>query len=112
MPAPASPTTPTVIDVRFTAAGTTDGATGLLGFVSLTLADAVTIDGIKLRRTLRGELTLAFPKHTDSWGIVHAVVRPVDDAARRAITVAVLAALGMDAGAAETSPNRQGESAP
>jgi DNA-binding cell septation regulator SpoVG len=101
-----------VTDVRLAAATAADRATGLLGFVTLTLAGTVTIDGIALRRTLEGDLTLAFPTRTDRWGNVHAIVRPVDDSVRRSLTQAVLQVLGLAPSAAEIAAHRQAESRP
>jgi DNA-binding cell septation regulator SpoVG len=99
-------------DVRLSTATAGERATGLLGFVTLTLAGAVTIDGISLRRTLAGDFVLAFPTRKDRWGNIHPLVRPVDDNTRRVVTKAVLQALGLDACAAAPVPPRQGESRP
>jgi len=82
-------------EVRLTAAGAADRAKGLVGFVTLTLNDLLILDGIGLRHSTRGELVLMFPERMDRHGRKHALVRPIDDAARRVITLAVLAALGL-----------------
>jgi DNA-binding cell septation regulator SpoVG len=65
-----------------------DVRAGLLGFISV-LYGAVVIDGITVRRTEQGRLALSFPERRDRHGRRHSVVRPVDDAARRAIEAAV-----------------------
>ena len=63
---------------------------GLLGYLSV-FYGAIIVDGITVRRTITGKLTLSFPERRDARGNRHAVVRPVDDSARRAIEAAVFA---------------------
>jgi hypothetical protein len=82
-------------DVRYVPAASADAARGLLGFVSLTVDGTLRLDGIALRRRLSGELALSFPTRTDRAGKKHAYIRPVDDAARRAIEADVIGALGL-----------------
>jgi len=65
-----------------------DERAGLLGYLSLFHGDLV-IDGVTVRRTAAGKLTLSFPERRDRHGRAHSVVRPVDDAARRAFEAAV-----------------------
>ena len=101
-----------IAEVRYAPCSSADQATGMLGYLSLTLNGALRLDGLALRRTLVGNLTIAYPARTDSAGKRHAYIRPIDNASRRAITTAVLAALGMDGAAAATPANRQAESAP
>ena len=62
--------------------------TGLLGWLSIQYG-LVVFDGITARRTESGKFTLSFPARTDRSGRRHAYIRPVDDAARRAIEAAV-----------------------
>jgi DNA-binding cell septation regulator SpoVG len=77
------------IRVRTWVRGTADDErSGLVGFVSIYYGDVV-IDGVTVRRTATGRLTLSFPERCDRRGHAHSVVRPVDDAARRAIEAAV-----------------------
>lgn len=70
---------PRVSATRFVAA---QAGGGLIGYVSFVLDGDVLIDGIVIRRTLRGELTLSWPARKDSRGRLHHHVRPVDDDAR------------------------------
>ena len=67
--------------------------TGLLGYISVCIAGFV-IDGITVRRTVGGRLTLSYPARTDRSGRRHAIVRPADDEARRAIEAKILGELG------------------
>lgn len=62
---------------------------GLLGYLAVEYGDLV-LDGITLRRTAQGRITLSFPARTDSSGRRHAYVRPVDDQARQTIENAIL----------------------
>lgn len=75
--------------IRFTPSSDADADRGLLAFVRLDLGP-VQLDGITLRRTLDGRLTLAWPERTDRAGRRHALIRPIDDAARRELEHAVL----------------------
>ncbi len=70
-----------------------DVRTGLIGFLSVFYGDLV-LDGIVLRRTTEGRFALSWPAKTDRGGQRHAYVRPVDDAARRAIEAEILGQLG------------------
>ena len=90
---------PLVSSVRFTPARPPHQATGLLGWVSCTLG-VVRVDGIALRRTRTGRLTLSFPARRGRGGEQHAYVRPLDDRARLAIEHEVFAAIDIDGGGA------------
>jgi hypothetical protein len=70
--------------------------TGLLGYLSVQLGPLL-LDGITLRQTADGRLTLSFPARTDRAGRKHSYVRPVDDAARKAIEREILGQLGQRA---------------
>lgn len=85
-----------VTGIGFVPAGPEDVRTGLVGYVTCVFADALLLDGICLRMTADRRPTLSFPAKTDRQGRRHALYRPVDDAARRAIEGAVFAALGID----------------
>ena len=84
--------------VGFTPASADDVRHGLLGFVTLTFADLLLLDGVTLRLTEAGEHRLSFPARTDKQGRRHPYYRPQDDRARRIIEQAVFAALGIDQG--------------
>lgn len=66
-----------------------DERLGVLGYVSIAVGDLV-IDGVVLRRTEAGRLTLAFPKKTARTGERYSIVRPADEKARSWIELAVL----------------------
>jgi len=66
-----------------------DIRTGLLGFVSVYYGDVV-LDGLTVRQTADGRLTLSFPERRDRRGGRHPYIRPVDDAARQRIEKAIL----------------------
>ncbi len=89
-----------VTGTKFTAASERDELTGLLGFVSVVVNGAIRLDGITVRRTLDGRLTLSFPSRRGRDGERHAYIRPVDDAVRMAIERQVLAAIDLDEGGA------------
>lgn len=77
-----------VSDVLFTSAP--DGR-GLLGYVSCRVDDLL-LDGLALRRTRGGRLTVAFPCRRDRRGRMHPLVRPVGPG----VEAAILAALAGD----------------
>ena len=82
-----------VTNVHFTAAGPHTSRSGLQGWVSCLLNGRVLLDGITLRRTRGGRLTLSFPHRQDRFGNQHFYYRPLDDAARQMIERQVLQAL-------------------
>jgi len=86
---------PKVAGVRFAEASARDQERGLLGYVSLLVSDSLRLDGVCLRRTEDGRLTLAYPSRRDRRGRTHPYLRPVCDEARRSIEVQVFAALGL-----------------
>ena len=58
---------------------------GLLGWILCTINGVLVFDGLALRRTRDGRLTLSYPARRDRCGIAHHVLRPIDDVARREI---------------------------
>ena len=66
---------------------------GLLGYLSVTYGNLV-LDGITLRRTAAGRFALSFPVRVDRAGKRHSYIRPVDDAARKAVEAQLLGQLG------------------
>lgn len=72
-------------EIRFAASSDAERRTGLLGWVSATLNGALRLDGLALRRTADGRLTVSFPAKRDGSGRQHHYVRPIDDASRREI---------------------------
>ena len=68
-----------------------DVRSGLLGYVSIVYGDVV-LDGLTIRRTAAGKLTISYPQRRDGQGQRHPLIRPVDDAARLRIEKAVFGA--------------------
>jgi DNA-binding cell septation regulator SpoVG len=79
-----------ITDVQFSR---TRSDNGLLGFVSFVLDGDLQIDGVALRRTLLGELTISWPGRRDAAGRLHHHVRPVDGEVRRELEDELLARL-------------------
>jgi len=67
-----------------------DIRSGLLGYVSIYVGDFV-LDGLTVRQTVAGRLTLSFPERRDRRGGRHPYIRPIDDAARQRIERAIFA---------------------
>ncbi len=89
---------PEIHSVRYSPAGAEDQRRGLLGWIRCTLGRVV-LDGITVRRTQAGRLTLSFPARRGRGGESHAYVRPLDDRARLAIEREIFAAIDLDGGA-------------
>ncbi len=87
-----------VDEVRFVAAGPWDQERGLLGYVSFRLNRGLRIDGVTVRRTRRGKLTLSFPARRGLTGCEFFFVRPTDSRVREEIERQVLAALRLEEG--------------
>lgn len=85
--------TPSVSVRTWTPGSDDDRRSGLLGFVALEV-DRFRLDGVTVRKTATGKLTLSFPARTDRSGRRHAFIRPLDDAARVEIEAEVLWQLG------------------
>ena len=81
--------------VHFTPAPDASKDPGLIGYLRLGVGDLM-IDGVTLRRRRDGRPVLSYPKRRDGGGRQHAIVRPRDDQARRAIEAAVLEVLGLE----------------
>ena len=79
-----------VSGVRLTPASPADQHSGLLGFVRCTLDGDLAVDGIGLRRTRSGRLTLSWPGHKTVTGRFHPHVRPISEAACAAIEAELL----------------------
>lgn len=71
-----------------------DERAGLIGYLSLLYGDLV-LDGVTVRRTADGRITLSWPAKRDRSGRGHAYVRPLDDAARRRIEKAIFGAAAL-----------------
>ena len=84
-----------ISDVRFTRASSTEASAGLIGYTSFLLDDRIRLDGLTVRRTRRGILTLSFPAKPGRDGRDWPYVRPIDDETRQTIEQQVLAAIGL-----------------
>ena len=74
-----------VTRVAFTPASFPYDALGVIGWLCIALDDSVEIDGIRVRRTVRGRIALAFPARRDGAGRRRYFVRPLNDETRREI---------------------------
>ena len=75
--------------VRFIPASDAEAERGLLAYVKLEFGPLI-LDGVTLRRTLDGRLTLGWPERSDRQGNRHPLMRPISDAARLELENAVL----------------------
>ena len=66
-----------------------ESETGLGGYLVIMLDEIIQLDGITVRKTADGKLTLSFPARTDGHGGRHSYIRPVDNEARIEIERAV-----------------------
>jgi DNA-binding cell septation regulator SpoVG len=71
-----------------------DVRSGLLGYVSVFYGDFI-LDGVTVRRTAEGRMTLSFPQRRDGRGRSHPLFRPIDDAARLRIEKAIFGAAAL-----------------
>ncbi len=79
----------TVTDLKFTVADAAHQATGILGWIRVTLAGAVVVDGITLRRSLDGILAITWPRKANG----RPVASPASTEARKRIENAILEAV-------------------
>ena len=82
-----------VSDVRCVPSSAKDAASGLLGFVSFRIGNALSVDGVVVRRTLDNRITLSWPCRVDRAGRKHPILRPLDDAARQRLEQLILKAI-------------------
>jgi len=82
-----------VSNIRFVPAPARLRSTGLHGWATLTIDDAIDIGYIAVRRTIDRRLVLAFPERREPGGYSRSIVRPLDQAARDVITERVIAEL-------------------
>ncbi len=79
----------TITDLKFTVADAAHRASGILGWIRVTLAGAVIVDGIALRRSLDGSLAITWPKQPNG----RPVASPASSEARKKIENAILEAV-------------------
>ncbi len=70
-------------------------ATGLYGFLTFTINDAIEVSGVAYRQTREGEPCLSFPKREDQYGDEHFIIRPKNSETLSAIEDQVFKALGI-----------------
>jgi len=68
-------------EVVFTKASPAEMKVGLLGYVQCRYGD-ILLDGITVRRTQTGRLTLSFPSRVSKHKKHHGYVRPINNSAR------------------------------
>ncbi|MBK9386430.1 MAG: septation protein SpoVG family protein [Planctomycetes bacterium] len=83
-------------DIKLALPNDEDVNRGLLAFLQLELDELLTVDGVALRMTREGLVTLAFPAKTTNSGRRRDIVRPLDARARTAIERTVFTALGIE----------------
>lgn len=82
-----------VTDVVFSPATAHEGARGLIGYVRLRLGGRLRLDGLTLRRTASGAMTVSFPVRRDRQGRSHTLVRLLGEDMRADFERQVIAAL-------------------
>ncbi len=83
----------TLLIRSFSSASTAEINRGLLAWLCLEIDRSRVLDGITLRLTQAGNLTLSFPERCDSNGRRHPYIHPLNDQARRDIERKVFEAL-------------------
>lgn len=103
-------TTVVVSEIRFSPSPSGESNRGLLGWVSFVVNGAIRVDGVALRETMRGILTLSYPSKTTPSGGRHPYVLPVGRVACDEIQRQVLSQLGLvERPQADDQDEREGE---
>ncbi len=87
-----------VTDVKYFPASSPEQQTGLLGFIRFRLGGGLDIDGVTLRRTQDGRLTLSYPRRRRSRHLF--AVKPANEGTHRSIERQVFDALDLKRGGA------------
>ena len=82
-------------NVHFVDATPREVESGLLGWIRCLLNDSILLDGLTLRRTKDGRLTISYPGRRDAAGKVRHHLRPKDGATRHEIERQIFMALGL-----------------
>ena len=82
-----------VTAVRFTPAAPDDVASGLIGYVRVTLNGRLLVDGVTVRRSKAGNVGISYPTRRDREGQRHALLRPLGCGTRAELDAQILAAL-------------------
>ncbi len=86
---------PWVSDVSFAPASPADVRRGLIGFVSATIDGVLRLDGLTLRKSRAGHVSISFPCRRDRRGRKHHLVRPIGPGLERAILEALRVKAGL-----------------
>ncbi len=84
-----------ITDVYFSSGTPSDRDAGLLGWLRCTLNNSVRLDGLTLRVTTEGRLSVSFPSRRDRRGAEHYILRPIDDPTRREFERQIFEGLGL-----------------
>lgn len=76
--------------VKLTFSSLSDKKGGLLGFLSVVLNDSLVLDGLALRKTRYGKLTISYPTRVDNHGVKHFLIKPINDEVRRELELQIL----------------------
>jgi DNA-binding cell septation regulator SpoVG len=95
------------ISVRCFAAPAALRTQGIRCFARVVIEDTISVDGLAVRRTQRGDYIVTWPERRDGRGRSHAVVRLLDPDSRAAVESAVLAEAA-NGGWIEVAPQRHG----
>ncbi|MCC7172798.1 MAG: hypothetical protein IT459_20280 [Planctomycetes bacterium] len=85
---------PSISGISFVPAPEHLTASGLVGWVSFLIDDALRADGVGVRRTKHGRFVLSYPLREDAAGKPHYALRPINTATRRLVEERVLGELG------------------
>lgn len=96
-----------ILDLSVTPARPHDRRQGLLAFIAFSIA-GLRIDGVTLRRTRTGDISLSFPTRKNGDGQARQLVRPLTSKIRDALMQRVLKELRMRESDAQTDgPSRE-----
>ena len=88
----------TLNEFKFSAANRMEMKTGLLGWIAFTVNGTLRVDGVTLRKTAEGRLTLSFPAKTSRDGRKRPILWPISNTAREAIESLVFSQLHLATG--------------
>ncbi len=91
-----------VTDTTFTPAPDRDRERGLMGYLQVTLNEAVVLDGLTVRITVDGRRYLAYPSKSGRNGARHPYVRPLNEGVRETLQQQAFQLLGIPSQEIET----------
>lgn len=86
-------------DLRIKPASAADKASGLVAYLAMTLPGGLRVDGLTLRRTAKGVLSVSYPERRSASGDRHPILCPATPEDRAAFEAAVLAEVRRQRGA-------------